>query len=164
MDAQGWAGWTAPRPAGSPGLSRSPLLRLDTLGSRTQARARSRQRMAGSLCSLELTPGGQLHVKGSQAAVRPCCLGRAWLRAGPRRPREPRAWPQQQKAMALVSRSLGCRSGHRVPDHPAWRVPVDRGIVTAAVAGKGELATSAEGLAGQGPRALLRGLCGGSHR
>lgn len=163
MDAKGWAGWTAPRPAGSPGLSRSPPLRLDTLGSRSQARARSRQRMAGSLCSLELTPGGQLQVKGSQAAVRPCCLGRTWLHAGLRRPREPRAWRQQQKAVALVSRSLGCRGGHRVPDHPAWRVPVDRGIVTAAVAGKGGLAASAEELAGQGPQALLQGLCGGSH-
>lgn len=94
--------------------------------------------MAGSLCSLEFTPGGQLHVKGSQAAVRPRCLGRACLRVGLRRPREPRAWPQQQKAVVLVSRSPGCRGGHRVPDHPgqAWRVAVDRGGVTAAWPGR----------------------------
>ncbi|XP_073650438.1 zinc finger TRAF-type-containing protein 1 isoform X3 [Tursiops truncatus] len=40
VDAQGWAGWTAPRPTGSLGLSWPPPLPLDTLGSRAWSRHR----------------------------------------------------------------------------------------------------------------------------
>ncbi|XP_032465667.1 cysteine and histidine-rich protein 1 isoform X3 [Phocoena sinus] len=40
VDAQGWAGWTAPRPTGSLGLSWLPPLPLDTLGSRAWSRHR----------------------------------------------------------------------------------------------------------------------------
>lgn len=39
---------------------------------------------------------------------------------------------------------------------------MDRGVVTAAVAGQGGLAASVEGLASRGPRALPRELCDGS--
>ena len=70
----------------------------------------------------------------------------------------------RRRPRPLVSRSLSCPGGHCVTNSPgqAWRVWVDRGVVTAAVAGQGGLATSVEGLASRGPRALLRELCDGS--
>lgn len=116
MDAQGRAGWTALRPAGSHGLSWPRPLLLDMLGSRNQARAWSRHKnskkhlltqgplreTAALYCSAHSRQPAQ-HQGRPQATghAMPCCLDWAWLGAGLHRPERRRArQPQHQKVMA----------------------------------------------------------------
>lgn len=116
------------------------------------------------------TPGSRLRasraVAGNQSHH--AAWTRPWLGVGLHRPGRPRASSlSSSRSRPLVSCSLSCPGGRHGTDSPgrALWVWAGQGIMIVAVAGQGSsstqegLATSMEGLAGRGPRAVLRELC-----